>query len=242
VSRVLVVEDDDRVLRPLALTLTSHGYDVTTVGDGQSALAAAAEQVPDLVVLDLGLPDIDGNDVIERLRTWAALPILVLSARETQDEKVRALDAGADDYVTKPFGMEELLARIRVALRRSRLAGDSPVVVTDAFVVDLAAKTVRKHGGADIKLTPTEWAVLEALAREPGALISQRELLDRVWGPQYAKETHYLRVFMGQLRRKLEPDPGRPRHLLTVPGRGYRLVLRAHHAPGGGSGAASSSS
>ena len=232
-SRVLVVEDDARVRRPLTLTLTSHGYDVVAVGDGRSALTAAAEQVPDLVVLDLGLPDMDGNHVIERLRTWAALPILVLSARETQDEKVRALDAGADDYVTKPFGMEELLARIRVALRRARLEDDSPLVVTDAFVVDLAAKRVRDHEGTDVKLTPTEWAVLEALAREPGTLISQRDLLDRVWGPQYAKETHYLRVFMGQLRRKLEPDPGQPRHLLTVPGQGYRLVLRASHGPSG---------
>ena len=233
-SRVLVVEDDARVRRPLTLTLASHGYEVVAVGDGESALSAASTQAPDLVVLDLGLPDLDGNDVIERLRARAALPILVLSARETQAEKVRALDAGADDYVTKPFGMDELLARIRVALRRARPADDSPVVATDAFTVDLAAKTVRRHDtatgtgdarGTEVRLTPTEWAVLETLAREPGTLISQRDLLDRVWGPQYQNETHYLRVFLGQLRRKLEPDPAHPRHLLTVPGQGYRLVL-----------------
>ena len=222
-SRVLVVEDDLLLRRPLTLTLGAQGYDVVSVADGRSALEEAAVRVPDLVVLDLGLPDMDGAQVIEQLRAWSAMPIVVLSARDSQTEKVRALDAGADDYVTKPFGMEELLARIRVALRRSRAGEESPVVATESFTVDLAAKRVRTKEGSDVRLTPTEWGVLEVLARKPGMLVAQRELLDRVWGPEYRDEAHYLRVYMGQLRRKLEVDPARPRHLITVPGQGYRL-------------------
>jgi len=223
VSRVLVVEDDVRLRRPLTVTIAAQGYDVVSVADGRSALKEAAEHTPDLVVLDLGLPDMDGAHVIERLRARAAMPILVLSARDSQTDKVRALDAGADDYVTKPFGMEELLARLRVALRRSRPAEDSPIVTTEAFTVDLAAKRVRTKERSDVRLTPTEWGVLEVLARKPGVLVSQRELLDHVWGPEYHEEVHYLRVYMGQLRRKLEVDPSKPRHLITVPGQGYRL-------------------
>ena len=222
-SRVLVVEDDLLLRRPLTLTLGAQGYDVVSVADGRSALEEAAVRVPDLVVLDLGLPDMDGAQVIEQLRAWSAMPIVVLSARDSQTEKVRALDAGADDYVTKPFGMEELLARIRVALRRSRAGEESPVVATESFTVDLAAKRVRTKEGSDVRLTPTEWCVLEILARKPGMLVAQRELLDHVWGPKYHDQAHYLRVYMGQLRRKLEVDPARPRHLITVPGQGYRL-------------------
>jgi two-component system KDP operon response regulator KdpE len=222
-SRVLVVEDDLRLRRPLSLTLTAHGYDVIAVPDGRSALAEAAARTPDLVLLDLGLPDMDGAQVIERLRARAAMPILVLSARDAQAQKVRALDAGADDYVTKPFGMDELLARLRVALRRTRPAEESSVVATESFSVDLAAKRVRTNEGLDVRLTPTEWGVLELLARQPGALVAQRELLDHVWGPGHHDQVHYLRVYMAQLRRKLEVDPAKPRHLITVPGRGYRL-------------------
>ena len=222
-SRVLVVEDDLLLRRPLTLTLGAHGYDVVAVADGRSALEEAAARIPDLVLLDLGLPDMDGAQVIEQLRGWSAMPILVLSARDSQTEKVRALDAGADDFVTKPFGMEELLARLRVALRRSRAAEESPVVTTESFTVDLAAKRVRTKEGSDVRLTPTEWGVLEVLARKPGMLVAQRELLEHVWGPKYHDQAHYLRVYMGQLRRKLEVDPARPRHLITVPGQGYRL-------------------
>jgi two-component system KDP operon response regulator KdpE len=173
---------------------------------------------------------LDGAHVIEGLRAWSAMPILVLSARDSQTEKVRALDAGADDYVSKPFGTEEFLVRLRVALRHTRPAEESPVVATESFTVDLAAERVRTKDGSDVRLAPTEWGVLELLARKPGMLVAQRELLDHVWGPGYGNEAHYLRVYIGQLRRKLEVDPARPRHLITVPGRGYRPFTRAADA------------
>jgi two-component system KDP operon response regulator KdpE len=223
-SRILLVEDDHRLRRVLTLTLETNGYDVTAAADGAAALGAAAAEGPDLVLLDLGLPDVDGAEVIRRIRGWTDSPILVLSARHAQAEKVRVLDVGADDYVTKPFGTDELLARVRAALRRRQPAAGSPVVTTAAFSVDLAAKRVRASDRADVRLTPTEWSVLEVLARRAGSLVTQRELLDQVWGPQYVNETHYLRVYVGQLRRKLEPDPAHPRHLVTEPGQGYRLV------------------
>jgi two-component system KDP operon response regulator KdpE len=180
---------------------------------------------PDVVVLDLGLPDLDGSAVIEGLRGWTAVPIIVLSARSDSADKVAALDAGADDYVTKPFGMDELLARLRAAVRRASTAvpgGEEAVVETDAFTVDLAAKKVLRDG-AEVHLTPTEWGVLELLVRNKGKLVGQKQLLQEVWGPAYASETHYLRVYLAQLRRKLEPQPSRPRHLLTEAGMGYRF-------------------
>jgi len=189
---------------------------------GRAALTLAAERQPDVVILDLGLPDLDGFDVIRGLRGWSQVPILVLSARQDSADKVEALDLGADDYVTKPFGMDELLARLRAAVRRAVPGEDVPVLVTDDFTVDLAAKRVIRDG-VDVRLTPTEWHLLEVLVRGSGRLVTQRQLLQEVWGPAYQRETNYLRVYLAQLRRKLEPDPSRPRHLLTEPGMGYRF-------------------
>jgi two-component system KDP operon response regulator KdpE len=231
VRRVLVVEDDPRLRQPLTLTLTAHGYDAVAVATGEAALDSVAAQPPDVIILDLGLPDMDGTRVVEQLRGSFTMPVLVLSARSSHDEKVRLLDAGANDYITKPFSMAELLARVRVALRQAAPATASPVVATAAFTVDLSAKQVCGADGAVIRLTPTEWGLLELLARRPGTLVTQRELLRRLWGPGYEKETHYLRVYMGQLRRKLEPDPANPRHLLTEPGRGYRFQASGHVDP-----------
>ncbi|GAA4887168.1 response regulator [Saccharopolyspora cebuensis] len=223
-TRVLVVDDEPQLLRALRINLTARGYQVLTAVDGAAALRAAAEGRPDVVVLDLGLPDLDGTEVIAGLRGWSTVPILVLSARTDSPDKVRALDAGADDYVTKPFGMDELLARLRAAVRRAATGAvpEEPVVETATFSVDLAAKKVRR-GGAEVHLTPTEWGMLEVLARNRGRLVGQRELLREVWGPRHAGETHYLRVYIAQLRRKLEADPARPKHLLTEPGMGYRF-------------------
>jgi two-component system, OmpR family, KDP operon response regulator KdpE len=221
-TRVLIVDDDKQLLRALRINLRARRYDVDTATDGAAALAAAARQPPDLVILDLGLPDIEGVDVVHGLRGWCPAPIIVLSARETQTDKVAALDAGADDCVTKPFGMDELLARVRASLRRPAQADTSPVIETDAFTVDLAAKRVTRDT-TDVRLTPTEWQLLEILVRHPGKLVGQRELLHQVWGQAYEAETNYLRVYIAQLRRKLEPDPSKPRHLLTEPGMGYRF-------------------
>ena len=225
-TRILVVEDEPGLRQALGINLRARGYDVVLAAGGAEALAAAARRPPDAVVLDLGLPDIDGGEVIAGLRGWTRAPILVLSARAAQGDKVDALDAGADDYVTKPFGMDELLARLRAALRRAAPGGDEPVVSTPAFTVDLAARQVRTAGGP-VRLTPTEWHILELLVRNQGKLVSQRQLLQEVWGPSYGTETNYLRVYMAQLRRKLEPDPSRPRHLLTEPGLGYRFEAAA---------------
>jgi two-component system KDP operon response regulator KdpE len=226
VTKVLVVDDEPQIVRALRINLSARGYEVLTAPDGATALRLAADGKPDVVVLDLGLPDMDGTDVIAGLRGWTTLPIIVLSARTDSADKVDALDAGADDYVTKPFGMDELLARLRAAVRRSAAAGpeDEPIVQTASFTVDLAAKRVLKDG-AEVHLTPTEWGLLEVLARNAGKLVAQKQLLRDVWGPAYEKETHYLRVYLAQLRRKLEPEPARPRHLLTEPGMGYRFEL-----------------
>ncbi len=223
-TKVLVVDDEPQIVRALRINLSARGYEVLTALDGATALRLAADGKPDVVVLDLGLPDMDGTDVIAGLRGWTTLPIIVLSARTDSHDKVDALDAGADDYVTKPFGMDELLARLRAAVRRSAVTGpeDEPVVRTASFTVDLAAKRVLKDG-AEVHLTPTEWGLLEVLARNTGKLVAQKQLLRDVWGPAYEKETHYLRVYLAQLRRKLEPEPARPRHLLTEPGMGYRF-------------------
>nr|WP_202512389.1 response regulator [Streptomyces sp. SID3343] len=218
----MVVDDEPQIVRALAINLKARGYEVDTAGDGTAALTAAADRHPDVVLLDLGLPDIDGVEVIRGLRGWTKIPIIVLSARQASAEKVEALDAGADDYVTKPFGMDELLARLRAAVRRAVPEEEAPVVVTESFTVDLAAKRVSRDG-ADVRLTPTEWHLLEVLVRHAGRLVSQRALLQEVWGPAYGTETNYLRVYMAQLRRKLERDPSHPRHLLTEPGMGYRF-------------------
>jgi two-component system, OmpR family, KDP operon response regulator KdpE len=220
---VLVVDDDPYLLRALRITLQAHGYDVTTAADGRAALLAARQDTPAVVVLDLGLPDMDGTGVIRELRGWSRVPILVLSARHGSEDKVQALDAGADDYITKPFGLDELLARLRALLRRSDGPEQARIIATDAFTVDLEKRRVLREG-QDVRLTPTEWNMLEVLVRNPEKLITQQQLLTEVWGPAYAKETNYLRVYMAQLRRKLEPDTANPRHLLTEAGIGYRFL------------------
>ena len=217
--------DDERGLRrALDINLRAHGYEVVLAEDGRSALVAAGHEPPDAVVLDLGLPDMDGVEVIEGLRGWTEAPILVLSARTNEQDKVVALDAGADDYVTKPFGIEELLARLRASLRRIGETEDVPRVETAAFQADFAAKQATGPDGEPIKLTPTEWHVLEVLVRNEGKLVGRAQLLKEVWGPAYEAETNYLRVYLAQLRRKLEPDPAHPRYLVTEPGMGYRFV------------------
>ncbi|MFZ3494160.1 response regulator [Streptomyces sp. 5.8] len=225
-TRVLVVDDEPQIVRALVINLKARKYEVDAAADGASALELAAARHPDVVVLDLGLPDMDGVEVIKGLRGWTRVPILVLSARHSSDEKVEALDAGADDYVTKPFGMDELLARLRAAVRRAEPgagAGEDEVIVeTDTFTVDLAAKKAVR-AGRDVRLTPTEWHLLEVLVRNGGKLVSQKQLLQEVWGPSYGTETNYLRVYMAQLRRKLEADPSHPIHFITEPGMGYRF-------------------
>jgi two-component system KDP operon response regulator KdpE len=227
VTRVLVVDDEPSILRALRINLTARKYEVSTAIDGASGLAAVARDRPDVMILDLGLPDMDGTDVIQGVRGWTATPIIVLSAWGQESQKVAALDAGADDYVTKPFGMDELLARLRAAVRRASPAPDEPVITTADFTVDLAAKRVTRSsasdGDGDVRLTPTEWQVLEILVRNHDRLVTQRQLLQEVWGPSYETESNYLRVYVAQLRRKLEPEPSRPRYLLTEPGMGYRF-------------------
>ncbi|MBE7160823.1 MAG: response regulator [Williamsia herbipolensis] len=224
--RVLVVDDEPQILRALRINLRARGFEVTTASTGAGALRAAAQTDPQVVILDLGLPDMDGMAVLSGLRGWTTVPVIVLSARVDSADKVDALDAGADDYVTKPFGMEELLARLRAAVRRAAApapGAEVPVVDAGSFVVDLTAKIVTRDG-EPVHLTPTEWGVLEMLVRNEGKLVGQRELLHEVWGPSYHSQTHYLRVYLAGLRRKLEPDPARPRHLLTEAGMGYRFV------------------
>jgi two-component system KDP operon response regulator KdpE len=222
VSTVLVVDDDPALVRALTINLRARGYQVHAAATGAGALQLAATDAPDAVVLDLGLPDMDGSDVIAGLRGWTDVPILVLSAREHSRQKVAALDAGADDYVVKPFGMEELLARLRAAIRRGTPTPAEPRITTEDFTIDLSAGRVTTDG-RDIKLTPTEWHLLEVLARHPGKVLDHGRLLTEVWGPAYREQTNYLRVYMATLRRKLEPDAAHPRHLLTEAGRGYRF-------------------
>lgn len=222
---VLVVEDDPQISRALAINLRARDYEVATAANGRDGLATAAGVKPDAVLLDLGLPDIDGVDVVHGLRLWTSVPILILSVRDTERDKVAALDAGADDYVTKPFGIDELLARLRAALRRAVAHDDEDAVVETAhFRLDMADKRAELADGTAVHLTPTEWQVLEAIVGHPGRLVTQRQLLQQVWGPEYGDETNYLRVYMAQLRRKLEPDPSRPRYLHTEPGIGYRFL------------------
>jgi two-component system, OmpR family, KDP operon response regulator KdpE len=224
VSRVLVVDDEPQIRRALAINLRARGYDVDLAETGEEGLELAARHHPDVVVLDLGLPGIDGVEVIRGLRGWTRVPIIVLSVREAESDKVAALDAGADDFVTKPFGMDELLARLRAALRRAMPSEEEAIVETPDFTIDLAAKRVVDSVGDEIRLTPTEWHIVEVLVRHSGKLVAQKQLLQEVWGPDYETETNYLRVFMAQVRRKLEPEPGRPRYFFTEPGMGYRFV------------------
>ena len=222
-TSVLVIDDETALLRALRINLSARDYTVHTATDGISGLAVMARDHPDVVIVDLGLPDMDGTDVIAGIRGWSTAPIIVLSARGEEAQTVHALDAGADDYVTKPFGMNELLARLRAAARRGAPAVEEPVVTTSHFRIDLAARRVTTTSCDEIRLTPTEWQLLEVLARHYGRLVTGRQLLHDVWGPNYATETHYLRVYIAQLRRKLEPDPAHPRYLITEPGIGYRL-------------------
>ena len=221
--KVLVVDDEPALARALAINLRAHGWDVVTAADGRSALDAAATEHPDVVVLDLGLPDMDGTEVLAGLRGWTKVPIVVLSARQHGEDKVEALDLGADDYITKPFAMNELMARLRAAVRRSQDSAPTTSVVTVGdIVIDMARKKVARNG-ADVRLTPTEWAFLELLARNLGRLVTREQVLREVWGPGYEHETHYLRVYAAQLRRKLEDDPAHPVHLVTSAGLGYTL-------------------
>jgi two-component system KDP operon response regulator KdpE len=222
VTRILIVDDETQIRRALDINLRAHGYEIVLAASGEEALTEAAATVPDLVLLDLGLPGVDGVDVIRGLRGWTSIPIIVLSARDGDASKVAALDAGADDYVTKPFSINELLARLRATLRRHHPAPDEPVVETPDFAIDMANRRVTRAGQA-VHLTPTEWQIVELLVRHPGRLVTQRQLLQDVWGPQYESETNYLRVHLAAIRRKLEPDPGQPRYFLTEPGIGYRF-------------------
>ncbi|QES51340.1 DNA-binding response regulator [Streptomyces venezuelae] len=224
-TRVLVVEDDPQLVRALKINLQARRFDVEEAATGGAALRIAAARKPDVIILDLGLPDMDGLEVIRGLRDRSRVPILVLSARHTSEDKIRALDAGADDYVTKPFSMDELLARLRAATRRQQAPegrSEDAVVTTEGFTVDLAAKKVLR-GERSVRLTPTEWHLLEILITHPGRLMTQRRLLLEIWGPTAGDSTNYLRVYMAQLRRKLEADPSHPRYLITEPGMGYRF-------------------
>jgi two-component system KDP operon response regulator KdpE len=223
IARVLVVDDESQIRRALATNLRARGYAVDLAEDGEQALRLAADHRPDAVILDLGLPGIDGLDVIAGLRGWTQVPIVVLSVRDDESDKVAALDAGADDYVTKPFGMNELLARLRAATRRVTPAEEVPAVRTPHFTVELADRRVTRDG-QDVHLTPTEWGVVETLVRHPGRLVTQRQLLQAVWGPHYGTESGYLRVYLARVRQKLEPDPSRPRYFITEAGVGYRFV------------------
>lgn len=226
---VLVVDDEPQIRRAMATNLRARGYEIVLAETGEEALVVAADRIPDLVVLDLGLPGIDGIEVIRGLRGWATMPILVLSVRSDESDKVEALDAGADDYVTKPFGMNELLARLRACLRRGDAGADVPSVSTAAFTIDLGTTRTVLADGTEVSLTPTEWKLLDLLVRNPGKLVSQRQLLAHGWGPAYETEANYLRVHFANMRRKLEPDPSRPRYLVTEPGMGYRFVPDEGH-------------
>lgn len=225
-TRVLIVDDEPQIVRALRVNLAARSYDVIAAGNGKQALEAVAQQHPDVVILDLGLPDLDGVEVIRGLRGWSTVPILILSGRLESQQKIRALDAGADDYITKPFNVEELLARIRAVTRRMTAGQETPIVSMGPITVDLQAHRVfrsEESAGADIKLTPTEWQLLEIMVRNPGKLVTQRELITAIRGPRYEDAAHYLRQYMAQLRRKVEDDPSRPRYLLTEPGMGYRF-------------------
>ncbi|MCJ1698252.1 response regulator [Rathayibacter festucae] len=221
--KILIADDDPQILRALRITLTARGYDVVTAGDGTEAINRAIDERPDLYMIDLGMPRLDGVEVIQALRGWTSAPVLVVSGRTGSADKVGALDAGADDYVTKPFSMDEVLARIRALSRRVQPAEGEPTVRIGDVTVDLAAKSAMRDGAA-VRLTPTEWQVLEILVRNAGKLVTRRSLLDEIWGPTHVTDTGYLRLYLAQLRKKLEPDPAHPRFLLTEAGMGYRFV------------------
>jgi two-component system KDP operon response regulator KdpE len=223
-ARVLVVDDEPQIVRALTTNLRARGYEVDAAGTGEDALRIAADRRPDIVVLDLGLPGMDGIEVVRGLRAWTSLPVIVLSVRDGERDKVAALDAGADDYVTKPFGMDELLARLRAALRRAVSVAEVPVVETPHFRIDLADRRAFV-GDEEVRMTPTEWHLVEVLVRNQGRLVTQRELLQEVWGPQYEVETNYLRVYMARIRAKLEPDSSRAQYFVTEPGVGYRFCV-----------------
>lgn len=224
--RILIADDDPQFLRALRITLGARGYEVLLARDGQHALEMVIDHKPDIILLDLGMPRLDGVKVIEAVRGWSSAPILVISGRSGSAEKVEALDAGADDYVTKPFSMDELLARIRVLTRRigQDEVDEEPIVAFGSVWVDLAAHTVTRDG-ANVRLTPTEWRVLELLIRNEGRLVTRQTMLSQVWGSEHVTDTGYLRLYISQLRKKLEPEPSRPRYLITDAGMGYRLVL-----------------
>lgn len=222
-TRLLVVDDEAEILESLTVNLLACGFDVDTAATGEDALRQAEAGRPDLVLLDLGLPDIDGIEVVRRLRAWTVTPIIILSVRGSERDKVDALDTGADDYLTKPFGIDELLARMRATLRRAYTPPAEQVVTTGAFSMDLLRRELFR-GGTAVHLTPTEWDIVEHLVSNPGRLVTQRELLHQVWGPEYGIQTNYLRVYMTTIRKKLEPDPGKPRYFITEPGVGYRFA------------------
>ncbi|WDG18675.1 response regulator [Microbacterium sp. Clip185] len=222
--KILVADDDPQLVRALRITLAAHGYDVVAAADGAAAITLAAQSHPDIVLLDLGMPHLDGVQVIEALRGWTTAPIIVVSGRTGSADKVDALDAGADDYVTKPFQIDELLARLRALGRRAAASVDDPVVRFGDVELDLATKTVTR-AGVRVHLTPTEWRMLEFLARHPGALVTRQSLLKEIWASENVNDSGYLRLYMSQLRKKLEADPARPVHLLTETGMGYRLQL-----------------
>ena len=224
--KVLIADDDPQLVRALRITLAAHGYEVIAAPDGVAAVALAAKENPDIVMVDLGMPRLDGIQVIEALRGWSGAPIIVVSGRTGSTDKVEALDAGADDYVSKPFQIDELLARLRALSRRTGAASTAPVVSFGDIVIDLSTKTVTR-AGERVHLTPTEWRILEFLARNPGALVTRQALLKDIWGTEQVADTGYLRLYMSQLRKKLETDPARPAHLLTESGMGYRLVVDA---------------
>jgi two-component system KDP operon response regulator KdpE len=222
-ARILIIDDEKQIRRLLKVALTSYGYELEEAVSGQDGLNKAAVFRPDLVILDLGLPDLDGLEFLRRLREWSKTPVIILSVREHENDKINALDNGADDYVTKPFGMGELLARIRAALRHAAGLGNEPVLNFGDLEIDVAQRRVTVDGNV-IKLTPTEYELLRNLAVYSGKVLTHRQLLRAVWGPSYENDTQYLRVYIAQLRRKIESDPSRPRHIITEPGVGYRLL------------------
>lgn len=221
--KILIADDDPQMVRALRITLAARGYEVVTASDGKAALDAAIKTHPDVVVIDLGMPGLTGIEVIEALRGWTQVPVLVVSGRSESWDKVAALDAGADDYVTKPFSADELLARIRALSRRLPVATDEPTVAFGDVIVDLAARVVTRAGSV-VRLTPTEWRLLEVLLRNHDKLVTRETLLTEVWGPQYTSDTGYLRLYLAQLRKKLEPEPSTPRYLVTEAGMGYRFT------------------
>jgi len=225
-ARILVVDDEPQIRKLLKVTLAAHGYAVHEAETGQEGVLQASMTHPDLIVLDLGLPDLTGMEVLGRIRDWSGVPVIVLTAKDREEDKIAALDAGADDYVTKPFGMGELVARIRVALRHTAKSAEEPVIRSGTLTIDLAQRIV-ESGGERVKLTPTEYDLLKALASNAGKVVTQRQLLRQVWGNQHDEgDSHYLRIYIGHLRKKLEEDPSQPRLIVTEPGVGYRFLTQ----------------